>query len=509
MTTEAQTAGTGRRLARNVLWNLGGQVWALALAFFTMPYVVGKLGTDAYGLLMTVGIVTNYLWFMDLGLGQATVKYVAEHAARNEWEEVNRIFWTSLVSYLVLGCVAALLLVAIAPLCVTSWFRIPAGLQDEALTVFYLSAFGFVIGMVNNAPASIPKALQRFDVVNKVVVGVGTAQTLLTVVLLAAGYSVKEVVMGNVAVAGLSLAANVRIARRLLARPMLSTWSKSTFRRLLRFGGYAALEDIANPFLTSWEKVILANQLSATMLTYYMVPFNILAKLLLVPGAVGNALFPLLSGFYGTGLTEKGTEISVRSTRYIAIVLLPIVLIIIWFGEEFLTVWMGKEFAKHSLLALQLLSVTLLIHSLAFAPFNLVRAAGRPEITTLIRFIEIPLYLPLTFVCVQNWGIWGAALSYLGYRTFDTILLWIAAVRVGQVSFIDMLQAMPWRTAIVSIALVGIVGVLSQYLSFAQSLTGLVMKLSIVLAGTWGVAWLWEINAAERSFLALQMSSVK
>ena len=145
------------RLVRNILWNFGGQIWGLSLAIVTTPYIVHKLGSDAYGLLMTVGIVTNYFWFMDLGLGQATVKYVAEHAARKEWDEVNRVFWTSFLAYSVLGTLAALSIAAIAPLCVKHWFQIPLAFQPTALTVFYLSAIGFIAGMINNAPASIPR----------------------------------------------------------------------------------------------------------------------------------------------------------------------------------------------------------------------------------------------------------------------------------------------------------------------------------------------------------------
>ena len=149
---DADTTGSTPkwRLIRNVVWNFGGQIWGLSIALFTTPYIVHKLGMESYGLLMTVGIVTNYFWFMDLGLGQATVKYVAEHVAREEWDEVNRIFWTSFLAYAVLGILAALAIIAIAPYCVRSWLQIPPALQPTALLVFHLSSLGFVAGMINN-----------------------------------------------------------------------------------------------------------------------------------------------------------------------------------------------------------------------------------------------------------------------------------------------------------------------------------------------------------------------
>ena len=66
MNENIQLRTTGKLIGRNAFWNFGGQAWAVALAFFTTPYVVHNLGADSYGLLMTVGVVTSYFAFSDL-----------------------------------------------------------------------------------------------------------------------------------------------------------------------------------------------------------------------------------------------------------------------------------------------------------------------------------------------------------------------------------------------------------------------------------------------------------
>ncbi|HEV2358616.1 MAG TPA: flippase [bacterium] len=430
MTGTASRTSPAIRLVRNVMWNFGGQAWSLCLAFFTVPYIVHRLGTDAYGLLMTAGLVTSYLWFMDLGLGSATTKYVAEHATREEWDEVNRILWTSLAVYLVLGSIAALTLVLITPLCVYRWLRIPSELQGAAVSVFHLSAIGFLVGMVNNVPASVPQALQRFDIVNRVGVAVGTAQTLLTVVLLAFGYSVREVVIGNVIVAGLSLGMNTLVARVLLPRWSPPIWSFASFRRLARFGSFVAVSRIVGPILVQFEKLVLANQISMSALTYYTAPSNLVTRLSVFSGAFSSALFPLFSSLHGTGRENTSTDINMRASRYVMLLLIVPVVFFIVFGREFLQFWIGPEFARESTAALQILAVATLVNAAAWSPSALLQASGRPDLTARFHVAELVIHVPLTFACVRFWGVTGAAWAWFFRVILDTTLIYWAMIRL-------------------------------------------------------------------------------
>lgn len=106
-------------ISRNFFWNLSGQSLEITITIITTPYIIYNLGVDLYGLFLIVGITTNYFWFMELGLGQATVKYISEYTAIQDWNEVNKIFWVSIFLYLILGLVtAATFFLFISILCV-------------------------------------------------------------------------------------------------------------------------------------------------------------------------------------------------------------------------------------------------------------------------------------------------------------------------------------------------------------------------------------------------------
>ena len=95
------------RLISNAIYNLIPQFWFLALTFFTTPFVLHRLGVDAYGILSIVTIVAGYLAFLDLGLNLAVIRFVAAHDAKGETDEINRVTQTALFVFLVIAAVTS------------------------------------------------------------------------------------------------------------------------------------------------------------------------------------------------------------------------------------------------------------------------------------------------------------------------------------------------------------------------------------------------------------------
>src|SRR5262249_44691778 len=95
-------------LPKGFAWNLCSHVWSFGLTLFMTPYILGKLGSDGYGVLMAVSVAVSYLWVMDLGIGEAATKYIAEHAAKGNWQKVGQVFWMGLVAYAALAGIAVI-----------------------------------------------------------------------------------------------------------------------------------------------------------------------------------------------------------------------------------------------------------------------------------------------------------------------------------------------------------------------------------------------------------------
>src|SRR6476619_6872873 len=123
------------RVAHNTLLNFLGLAVPLALAFFVMPVAARHLGPARFGLIGLAWAVTEYLVLFDLGLGRATVKFVADTLHRNP-NDLTEIASLATSIQLVAGIVGGTAFAFLAPALVHAAFHLPATISAEAVAMF-------------------------------------------------------------------------------------------------------------------------------------------------------------------------------------------------------------------------------------------------------------------------------------------------------------------------------------------------------------------------------------
>ncbi len=130
---------SGRRLARNTVWNLMGNAVPLAVAFCCIPLLIKGLGTDRFGVVTLAWALIGYATLFDLGLGRALTQLISQRLGTGEEQEVPLLLWTSLLLLLALGLIATIGIVMLAPWLVHR-LHVPAALSHETLYSVYLLA---------------------------------------------------------------------------------------------------------------------------------------------------------------------------------------------------------------------------------------------------------------------------------------------------------------------------------------------------------------------------------
>jgi O-antigen/teichoic acid export membrane protein len=157
-----------------------------------------------------------------------------------------------------------------------------------------------------------------------------------------------------------------------------------------------------------------------------------------------------------------------------------------------LKLWLGAEFAEHSVRVLQWLAVGVFINSLAHVPFALVQGAGRPDLTAKLHIIELPVYLIALWLLIRAWGIEGAAIAWTARVALDALFLFGLARR-----FLPGKASGNLRTVLLLAATLLI-------LASATLLQGIFAK-SLFLLGTIvtfaTVAWFLIFTPEERTFV--------
>jgi len=419
------------RIARNSLYQLLSQGALLATAVFTTPYIVHKLGPDLYGLLVLIGITTNYFGVVELGLGQATIKFMADSYSRRDWPEFRRVFWTSSVSYLVLGGIGAGAMLSCTPL-LLHFLKIPSYARGDAIRAFIISAAGLIVSLQVGVTSSVVRALERFEFLSSIGLATGLSQALLTVLLLYLKFSLVGVIAGGAALQLGALIAYSFLVRLLAPGLGKPAWNGKTFGGLAGFGAYVSVSQIIGPLLVHLEKFMVGSLLTMALVTYYTVPYGLVYSLSVIPTSVAIVIFPAFTRLYAEGNKERARELYTRATKFVFGCVLSLAVVLCVFARQILTAWIGADFGTRGTQVMQILAFAVVVNAVASIPFQFLQAIHRPDLTAKFHVLELIIHVPLCFGLITTFGLAGAALGWAARVTLDMVLLvrW-AAEHVG------------------------------------------------------------------------------
>jgi len=260
---------------------------------------------------------------------------------------------------------------------------------------------------------------------------------------------------------------------------------------LVQFGGWMTISNIIGPIMSYLDRFLVGGLLSVGAVAYYTAPFDLVARLTFIAQAVTGVLFP---AFAASLIQDSARTVLLftRGVKYIFLALFPVVLIAIGFAPEGLRLWLGADFAQNSQLALRLLSVGMLINSMAGVPFALIQSGGRPDVTAKMHLVELPLYLVAVWWLTKHFGIAGTAVAWTGRGVLDAILLFVFAGHL-----IRLRPQLMFKLAATVIA-----GSLVLYAATIPNTLGAKAAFVLLALLAFGFAgWRWTIGPDERALL--------
>lgn len=422
---------SNRILAKNTVWNLIGQGAPMLAALFTIPVLVRYLGTDRFGVLNLAWMAIGYFTMLDMGLGRALTKLVAERAA-GDGKDLPALIWTALIIMTVLGVAGAAVIGILSPLLVEKVLKVPEAIRQETLDTFRLLALSTPIVITTSGLRGVLEALQRFDLTNAVRVPMG----IFTFVgpLLVLPFSRDIFWVTAVLVAGRCIAWAVHLFLCIRVIPGLQcrvVVHRSMVRPLLNFGGWMMVSNIVSPVLVYLDRFIVGALVSITAVAYYATPWEVVTKFLVVPVALVGVLFPAFSASFAHDI-ERSARIYRHGQKYVFILLFPVTLCAVTFAREGLLFWLGSEFAANGYQVMQILAVGVLVNAMALVTFSFIQGAGRPDVTARFHLCEAIIYLPFLWWFTDSYGIVGAAIAWL---------LRVCADAIGLALFVDRFMA--------------------------------------------------------------------
>ncbi|HUG40845.1 MAG TPA: flippase [Longimicrobiales bacterium] len=420
----------GGRVAVNAALNLGAVVAPLLVAVVTLPILIDGLGDARFGILAIAWMFLAYL--SELGLGSTTTRYAAEAVGAGRLGELGAIAWTTAGLQLAIGVMEGVALAALTPWLVKGVLNIPPELHAEAMASLWLLAIAIPVAGLGKSFRGLVEGAQRFDLALLVHLPATAGGYVLAAIAAQLGWPLPWVFGLIVLSRAVAFPAYLVAARRALPGVSLRPrWLGARLREMLGFAGWASVSTIVSPLLVYLDRFMVGALLSMTAVAYYAAPYEVVARLALVPAGLVGALYPAFSQLSGERSRAEAETLAARSVNALVVLLAPILVLVLGGAADGLSLWLGPEYARQSALALQILAIGALANAAAHVPFGLLHGIGRPDLPARLHLLELPLQLVLAWLLVSRYGIPGAALAWTLRILLDTALLFAAAARVG------------------------------------------------------------------------------
>ncbi|MBZ5606486.1 MAG: oligosaccharide flippase family protein [Acidobacteriia bacterium] len=400
----------GRRFVVNILWNWMGVAAALVGGLLISPYLIRKLGPEAYGVwVLSFALVENYS-LLDLGFRSATVKYVAHYWATGETERVNEILNT-VIAFAAIGSSLVLSVIFVASRYVDRFFNVSPTLAPSFRTLVLLVSTSWCLGFVFNNFAASLEAVQRFDLYSQISVAVTVVRVGGTAILLYVGAGLVEigilVITSQILGYAFFFLSFRAIFPQLHLSPRFATLA--TLRKMGSFGIHTFLVNISTMILAQSPALLIGHFLNAAFVGYYAAPNRLLQYSGEAVGRVGIITNANTAELQARGDTRALPQLAIFTNRYCVTLFMPIAIMLFVFGRPLFDIWI-PSIAAFSAPLLPIMLTGYVIGVIGqFSSWMLLQGLGRHQRYAIGMIFEAALCVTGATLAVPRFGITGVA----------------------------------------------------------------------------------------------------
>ncbi|MBD7957069.1 hypothetical protein H9651_05430 [Microbacterium sp. Sa4CUA7] len=345
-----ETPPRSRRAASGAQGGITGAVITTYLARMSsmiayvalLPLVLGTFGAESYGLYMLT-VSLGALFQQDLGIGDATTRFIGVAAPSDDVTRMRRVASASNVFYFgaafVLASATALAFAFTVP---NAHFS--ESLQSAAWALAILGVGNVFLLLVFSANRQILAGVGRLTLVNYLLIGLATFRVVFTVVVCWLHLGIVAVAVVDVlGILGFGIATYVlrrRHAPRITARVSDFRWS--VFRELFRVSSQLMVLGIAGVVIMQVGGILTALLLPIAFTAVYAAGQRIYLLVKEVTGSLAVALLPTASMRHGGAAGAPIGQMYLRGTG-LANMLMTIVLVpVVVFMPQIMRLWLGE-----------------------------------------------------------------------------------------------------------------------------------------------------------------------
>lgn len=403
-------------LTQNISANIAANLVTAGVFLVSIPLIIPYLGLEAYGLVgfyVTLQALTSLL---ELGLNVSITREFAIRIQEKEGaSDLQDLLRTSEVFYFGMGIATLAVWLMLSKLLVG--YVNPQGLSEETI---YRSLLLMGIALALQFPQSLYAnglyGIQRQALVSAISTTFSALRNLGVIAVLHYVSNRPEAYFGwhaicaliHIPVLAIALHSSIPPAIRrvrIRAELLTSKW---------RFAAGIGVITLVAAILGNIDRLVVARMLPLETFGYYTLAATAAGGIQWLVQPVFRALFPKLSQLVSQSEREALRPTYHRGCQLMAVVVLPVAAMLIFFSWEILNLWQrNPETANNTWLLLAVLAAAGAVNALGFIPWALQLAFGMTRLQVIAMSATLVLAIPMSIIFVSSQGPAGAAAVWL------------------------------------------------------------------------------------------------
>lgn len=388
----------------------------LLVALLYTPYMLKVMGQNEFGLYSLVASIITYLTVLDLGFGNAIVRYTAKYRTEGKIIEQYEMFGLFFLLYLIIGAISlmfgAILYYNTEYLFGESMSELEISKAKVMIIILVLNlAFTFPMSIFG----SIMTAYERFvfpKVINIIRI---LLNTLVMIVLLEMGYRAIAMVVVQTIFNIVSLIINyVYCKRNLKIQILFSKLDPSLLKEVGIYSFWILLDVIMNQFYWNTGQFVLGSLIGTIAVAVFAVSIQLEKMYMQFSTAIASVFLPKVTSMVTNNVNNKEiSDLFIRTGRVQNIIMSTGLILFIVFGHQFIYLWAGESYTDAYTMTI-LFFIALYVPLIQNLGITILQARNQMKFRGVLFVIISVVSVVLQVLFAKLWGDIGCAIAISG-----------------------------------------------------------------------------------------------
>ncbi|MCI8212444.1 polysaccharide biosynthesis protein [Pseudomonas sp. S25] len=409
-----------RSVIRNTVLNYAGQAYVLLVGILIMPFYLGHLGAEAYGLIGFFAVLQAWLLLLDAGLSPSLVRAVAhQQGTRARERSSGQLLRSFEIIFLPMALLCCIGIYLSSPWIALQWLNAKE-LEPQTL-IHCISLMGLVVALRLYATLykSGIQGLEQHAWLNIANIIIATVRYFGGLLLVSTYSQDPEDFFEFQVLVGLieTLIFAVRAYQQMPTPHLLTGFNWLLVKPIIPFAASMTLTSVLWIVLTQMDKVLLSDLLPLDEYGYFSLVALVTTGIMMLTNPLVQALLPRMTVLVAEGRQAEMHALLLAANRFACTFLFPLSALIGLHGKYLIYAWTGDWVAaqwSHQILCWYSLGSAIMAIS-AFQ-FYLQYAYGQIRLHVWYSLISAIVTVPVMFFAIRYQGAYGAAVAWFLLR---------------------------------------------------------------------------------------------